>query len=209
MLAFADVPINWSDFRWVLRETVDLLRRFDLVDAPLHAELHQLMREGHTLEPRVEEWFTAALRGEARGAGEIGEVFAQALKPFLARCAEVWIPRLDLSRWMRGSCPLCGGAPEIGVITTSGERCLLCARCTGRWPCPPQHCPWCASDDASRHTTLTTPDGRHQLDACERCRRYLKSVDERGLGRPVLPWVDTVATMPLDAAAMQRGYEAL
>jgi len=38
------------------------------------------------------------------------------------------------------------------------------------------------------------------------CRRYLKAYDARRASRPVMPVVDTIATLPLDAAAMQRGY---
>ena len=206
ILRFGDVPINWSDFRWALRETTDLLRRFELVDAPLHARLHHLMRDGHTLEPAVTAWFEAATCGKPADDEEIGEVFARGLRPFLARSAEVWGPRLDLSRWGRGACPLCGGQPELGILLADGDRWLVCERCTVRWPLPPERCPWCGEDRPDHRTTLSTTDGRYQLGACDTCRRYLKSCDERHLGRPTLPWVDSVATMPLDAAAMQRGY---
>jgi hypothetical protein len=36
--------------------------------------------------------------------------------------------------------------------------------------------------------------------------RYIKAYDARRAGRPVMPMVDSIATLPLDAAAMQRGY---
>jgi hypothetical protein len=36
----------------------------------------------------------------------------------------------------------------------------------------------------------------------------LKAYDGRRATRPVMPMVDTVATLPLDAAAMQRGYSS-
>jgi ribosomal protein L40E len=208
ILRFGDVPVNWSDFRWSLRETADLLRRFDLIDADLHSRVHLLMREGHTLEPVVGAWFDAALGGNSwSGGDELGEVFSRSLKPFLARCAEVWGPRLDLATWVRGVCPLCGGTPELGVLPANGERRLVCERCTARWPCPAQRCPWCGEDRADRQKSLSTPDGRYQLQACDSCRHYVKACDERYLGRPTLPWVDTVATLPLDAAALQQGYE--
>jgi formate dehydrogenase maturation protein FdhE len=42
--------------------------------------------------------------------------------------------------------------------------------------------------------------------ACDVCRRYLKAYDARRATRPVMPIVDGVATLPLDAAAIQRGY---
>jgi hypothetical protein len=34
----------------------------------------------------------------------------------------------------------------------------------------------------------------------------LKAFDARGATRPVLPTFDGVATLPLDAAAIQKGY---
>jgi len=38
------------------------------------------------------------------------------------------------------------------------------------------------------------------------CRRYLKAYDGRHATRPVMVAVDSIATLPLDAAAIQRGY---
>jgi len=38
------------------------------------------------------------------------------------------------------------------------------------------------------------------------CRRYIKAYDARQGARPVMLSVDSVATLPLDAAAMQKGY---
>lgn len=208
ILRFGDVPVNWSDFRWGLRETADLLRRFNLIDPALHARVHHLIRDGHTLEPVVGAWFDAAVAGAASPEGEeVGEVFGRALKPFVGRCAEVWGPRLDLASWVRGVCPLCGGTPELGILSVEGDRRLVCERCTARWPCPSDRCPWCGENRADRLQTQSTPDGRYQLQACTSCRHYVKSCDERHLGRPTLPWVDTVATLPLDAAALQQGYE--
>jgi FdhE protein len=69
-------------------------------------------------------------------------------------------------------------------------------------------CPYCANSDRSAISSFSTPDGRYRVSACHACRRYLKAADERRLGRPMLAVVDSVATLPLDAAAMQRGYRA-
>jgi len=44
------------------------------------------------------------------------------------------------------------------------------------------------------------------VSACDVCRRYLKAYDARRATRPLMVAVDTIATLPLDAAAMQRGY---
>jgi formate dehydrogenase maturation protein FdhE len=45
------------------------------------------------------------------------------------------------------------------------------------------------------------------VEACNTCRRYLKGFDERHATRPLILTVDTIATLPLDAAAIQMGFE--
>jgi FdhE protein len=155
----------------------------------------------------VETWFAAAVDGASVELPEFAEIYERALRPFVARCAEVWAPRLDLSAWALGTCPICAGGPELAILGADLTRRLVCGRCTARWPSPQERCPWCGEDRAGFHTTLSTRDGHYVLDACDTCRRYVKCCDERAMRRPVLPWVDAVATMPLDAAAMQRGYE--
>lgn len=208
VLRFADVPLEWSDYRWVLRETADLLQRFELIDRSTHAALLAVTRDGNALVPQVQAWFATVVEGATGEPPEFGEIFERAMRPFVARCAEVWAPRLDLSTWALGTCPICGGGPELAILGADLGRRLVCGRCTARWPSPQERCPWCGEDRAGFHTTLTTRDGQYVLDACDTCRRYLKCCDERSMRRPVLPWVDAVATMPLDAAALQRGYEA-
>ena len=214
LLRFEHIPLAWTDFRFVLRETAGILGRFDLIEADALKALQALLREGHELEPVVERWFTATQRGgapEARATVADAVVpFEQALtlaiRPFLARCADAILPRVDLTAWNHGYCPLCGSDPELAVITVQGDQWLICGRCTGRWPFRQTTCPFCGNDDKSRLTTFASRDGRYRVAACDVCQRYVKAYDERGAARPVLPTVDTIATLPFDAAAMQRGY---
>jgi formate dehydrogenase maturation protein FdhE len=56
-------------------------------------------------------------------------------------------------------------------------------------------------------TSFASRDGQYRLNACDACDRYLKAYDARRASRPVMPVVDAVATLPLDAAAMQKGYK--
>jgi formate dehydrogenase maturation protein FdhE len=44
------------------------------------------------------------------------------------------------------------------------------------------------------------------LNGCDVCRRYVKAFDGRHAHRAIMPVVDLIATLPLDAAAVQRGY---
>jgi FdhE protein len=97
--------------------------------------------------------------------------------------------------------------PEFGVITPNADRRLICGRCLGQWAFDQFACPFCDNTDRGRITSFATRDGRYRVYACDVCRKYLKAYDARNASRPVMVSVDTIATLPLDAAAMQKGYD--
>jgi FdhE protein len=134
-------------------------------------------------------------------------VLLQAMRPFLTRAADAVLARVDLAPWAHGNCPVCGGEPDLAVITPAAERLLICGRCLARWRFDQIMCPFCRNAERSRITSFTSRDGRYRLSGCDACERYLKAYDARRATRPVMPPVDSVATLPLDAAAMQRGYK--
>jgi formate dehydrogenase maturation protein FdhE len=136
----------------------------------------------------------------------LAQVLLLAMRPFLARCAEVLQQRPELAIWTHSHCALCGGEPDLAVITPAAERHLICSRCTLRWKYEPLTCPYCHNGDRSLITSFATPDGQYRVYACDSCHRYLKAYDGRRASRPVMPVVDSIATLPLDAAAIQRGY---
>ncbi|MCL4845250.1 MAG: formate dehydrogenase accessory protein FdhE [Acidobacteria bacterium] len=216
LLRFSDLPVDWSDVRFALRETLDLLHRAEVIEPSDYRRLSALLRDGQTLPVVVGDWFEATRTHAARWPildeapttdAALDHLLVTGLKPFLARCAEAIGPRLDLEQWQRGVCPMCGGEPEIGVLPADGRgRQVACGRCGLRWPFDLGRCHVCGNDDARHLVSFKSRDGHYRLDACERCRRYLKSVDERAAGRQVVPSVDTIATLPLDAAAVSRGY---
>jgi len=102
---------------------------------------------------------------------------------------------------------LCGGEPDLAVITPAADRVLICGRCSARWRFHQLTCPFCLNADRARITSFASRDGQYRLYACDVCERYLKAYDARRASRPVMPAVDSVATLPLDAAAMQKGYK--
>lgn len=215
LLRFQDLPLNWSDFRFVLRETAATLQRHDAIEDDDVHKVDALARDGNALEPVVQGWFSAI---SARVAGAppptsadvetsgLDHVFTLAMRPFLVRCAEAVQSRMDLSGWNWGYCPVCGGEPEFGAITPAADRLLICGRCTYRWKFDALTCPYCGNNDRSRITSFASRDGMYRIAACDVCSRYLKSHDGRRASRPLMLPVDTVATLPLDAAAMQKGY---
>jgi FdhE protein len=209
LVRFGDIPLEWSDFRLAFRQNADVLLRFDALEAADHQAIVALAREGNALEPVVEQWYNATSgTGQTRPEGlpaSLDHVLVLALRPFLAKCAEVLRQRTPLTA-SHALCPFCGWEPDFAVITPSAERHLICGRCSAHWPFASLTCPFCRNDDRARITSFATRDGRYRVYGCDVCHRYLKAYDARTAPRPVMVAVDTIATLPLDAAAMQRGY---
>lgn len=217
LLRFEDIPLELSDLRLVVRQTADVMRRFDALDAADYEQVQHLGRD-MTLVEVIGRWYRAGADKHAApmgaapsphtaGADEVlDQVMNLAMRPFLARCAEVLQQRVELAIWTHAHCALCGGEPDFSVITPAAERHLICGRCGLRWKFAPLTCPYCRNSDRSRITSFATPDGQYRVYACDVCTRYLKSYDGRRAARPVMPIVDSIATLPLDAAAIQRGY---
>jgi Protein involved in formate dehydrogenase formation len=214
MLQFRDIPIDWSDFRLMIRQTADILRRFETLDAPDYDRIQALARDGQ-IEAVVTSWYDAAMTPARRKTDPhthdkelLDQVLLLAMRPFLARCAEALLPKIELGDWGQPFCPLCGGEPEFAYINPAADRLLICGRCTGQWRYDAITCPYCENSDRSRITSFTSRDQRYRIYACDVCHRYLKAFDGRDGSRPALLAVDSIATLPLDAAAIQRGYQS-
>jgi hypothetical protein len=215
ILRFGDIPIDWSDFRLLIRQTADILRRFDTLEGADYDRIQALARDGQ-VESVVARWYAGDAPppgGGLQDAGDdkselLGQVLLLSMRPFLARCAEALLPKLEAGQWQQPCCPLCGGEPEFAFINPAAERWLICGRCTGQWQYAPTTCPFCENDDRTRITSFTSRDGRYRIYACNDCRRYLKAFDGRDGSRQVMLTVDSIATLPLDAAAIQRGYRS-
>jgi len=219
VLRFEDIPLDLTDLRLMVRQTADVLRRHGALEDADYQNVQTLGRDMKLLAV-VGNWYRSAAESHAVAAVGVGGVSAEstsdhqavapvlalAMRPFLSRCAEVLQQRTELSIWTHSHCALCGGEPDFAVITPAAERHLICSRCTLRWKYEPLTCPYCGNDERGRITSFATPDGHYRVYACDVCRRYLKAYDGRRATRPVMPMVDGVATLPLDAAAMQRGY---
>lgn len=212
LVRFSDIPLEWSDFRLTFRQTADILHRYEALERADFDAIVTLSRNGNALEPIVTGWYNATsgvidkTTPKPEAPPNVDQVLVLALRPFLARCAEALSQRVDLSSWTHGHCPFCGWEPDFAVITPTAERRLICGRCTGQWAFAALTCPYCANDDRSLVTSFATRDGKYRVYACDVCRRYLKAYDGRRATRPVLVSVDSIATLPLDAAAIQRGY---
>ena len=208
ILQFEHLKIDWSDVRFLIRATAAAMRTHDALEERDFHRADVLCRDGVRLPEIVRAWYSGGRTGASLGAEAEGlePVVLQAMRPILTRAADAIMARTDLSAWNKGTCPLCGGEPDLAVITPAADRLLICSRCAGRWRFHQLTCPFCLNGDRNKITSFASRDGQYRLYACDVCERYLKAYDARKASRPVMPVVDSVATIPLDAAAIQKGY---
>ncbi len=222
VLRFQDIRIESSDLRLLVRQIADVMRRHGALDDADYQRIQTVGRDMNLLE-FADRWYSRGVRRHSvaaiglphdtvpsaahdDGDEALDQVLALAMRPWMTRCAEVLQQRTELALWTHPHCALCGSEPDLSVITPAAERHLICGRCALRWKFEPLTCPYCRNSDRARITSFATPDGQYRVYACDQCRRYLKAYDGRRATRPVMPIVDNIATLPLDAYAMQRGY---
>jgi len=215
LISFAQLPIEAKRFAKLVSTVAQLLVEYDselaeqaVPDDP--AECLALAQQ------RFEE---GQARGEKGGKSEeitLAQISVDlALKPYLEWAAEQVLPHVDQpfdklrmqQRWKRSCCPVCGGAPDFATLDAeAGARYLVCSRCNSQWPYRRLGCPFCETTDHTKIVYYPSEDGVYRLYVCQECRRYLKTMDLRQVGRTVLLPVERVTTVAMDAAARQEGY---
>ncbi|MBI1873337.1 MAG: formate dehydrogenase accessory protein FdhE [Acidobacteria bacterium] len=146
----------------------------------------------------------------AEGSPPFNFVLEALLQPFAEQSANRSVsPALE-----RGSsrCPFCGGLPVVGVLREEGQgarRALICGLCLTEREYVRVVCPGCGEQQFEVLPVYTADQfASVRIEACDRCHRYLKTIDlsKDGLAVPI---VDDIASVSLDLWARQRGYVRL
>jgi len=113
-----------------------------------------------------------------------------------------------------GHCPFCGGSPWIAArraplhsarAEDGARRLLGCALCGGEWPLGRILCPACDEGDPAKLPSFQSPSyPAVRIEACETCRRYVKSIDLTGDARAI-PEVDDLVSLGMDLWAAKQG----
>lgn len=112
-------------------------------------------------------------------------------------------------------CPFCGGAPWIAWRRSEAaveggaegaQRRLACGLCGGDWPVNRILCPGCGEADPPKLPVFQSETYTSvRIEACETCRRYVKSIDLTLDARPI-PEVDDLVSLALDLWAAEQGF---
>jgi FdhE protein len=132
------------------------------------------------------------------------------IAPFFWKKAGSLARKADLGQVPRGECPVCGNLPVMGFLRSEdGLRILECSLCGSRWGVPRVMCPFCKNMDQHKlRYIFAEGDSSHRVYLCDKCRKYIKITGEAGetTEELVMPLED-LATVHLDQAAEERGYE--
>jgi len=189
---------------------------------------HALALAAASMAEEATDWRTL-LRASLASGEEDEEVartgpFAEAtlfvvnavMQPFAEAAAIARRERLDRPSspvdTFSSHCPICGSRPSVGILREEGQgakRLLVCGRCLTEWPYLRVVCTSCGEEKFESLPVYTTDLFAHvRLEACDTCRRYLKTIDLTANGLAV-PIVDDIASVPLDLWAGEQGYRRL
>ena len=156
----------------------------------------------------TEQEFTAFWHGH-REYREGSQFYLRVLlQPWVERLRTM-SPALD-QEWAAGEgCPFCSAPPASAVLRPggdSGQRSLACSLCAGEWPFKPVSCPTCGETDPELLPGYRSEEiPQVQVEACETCRCYLKTIDLRA-DHDAIPVVDELVTISLNLWAEESGY---
>ena len=140
----------------------------------------------------------------------LGFIVYNSLKPSLSICADQLSANLNSKEpWLRGCCPVCGSPPILSSLEGEGSRHLFCSFCWQRWAVKRIFCPFCETSDQSYlHYLFGEEDRDVRVDLCDKCNKYLKTIDIRSADRLIYPPLEQIATLHLDFKAQEEGFDS-
>jgi FdhE protein len=171
----------------------------------LAADAREMLADGGGFDARVRAYWET---------GEFDYLARAALQPYARLLRETGQPP---GRGVSGTCVFCGSGAWIasrrippGPGTGEGAlRMLHCALCAFTWQVGRIRCPSCGEEDPEKLPFFTAP--QHigvRVEACESCKRYVKSVD-LSLDARRIPEIDELVSLSMDLWATEQGYSRM
>jgi FdhE protein len=139
---------------------------------------------------------------------ELRVVAQMAALPLLQTCGRALKEQIPAS-WWEGYCPVCGAWPTLAEFRgLERKRWLRCGRCATGWEVPWLRCPFCGETEHTNLGYLAPEDGEttRKVEVCDSCKGYVKA---EPTVKHLAAWeivLDDAATVPLEVAALDRGY---
>ncbi len=133
----------------------------------------------------------------------------ESLRPELEFIADKYGKIISQYGWTEGYCPICGKEPKIGEIRRAedGKRYLFCHQCGFKWNFRRIKCPFCGNEEQHSLAYFAVEgEERYHVDVCNKCRRYIKTVELPKAEEEINLDVEDIATLHLDMLAYEEGY---
>ena len=143
--------------------------------------------------------------------GDLAFIVYNSIKPSLSMCAQQLSTYLNKDQpWTKGYCPICGSPVGLSMFEgEGGERFLLCGFCGHKWSSRRLYCPFCDNTDSKALNYLYSEEEKeYRVDLCDKCKKYIKTIDIRKTERIIYPPLEQVATLHLDIKAKEMKYES-
>lgn len=103
--------------------------------------------------------------------------------------------------WWEPYCPICGRRPPAGRMR-SKKLFLVCAYCGDLYAVDMFQCISCGNKDPTK-LAFVSPESRpeYEIQYCEKCKMYIKVINEDKLGKMVPLGLEDIFTRELDALA--------
>jgi len=163
-------------------------------------ETRDLVLEGRDID------FKPAKNLSERDRKLVTDLLWEGLAPFYRVCGRILASKMEQSIWQRGYCPVCGGAPLIGLYQEEdGLWVVECSLCHTGWNVQRAACPFCTGSQGSLEYIYIEDDKTRRANYCRACKKYVKTVDSRDSGEALLLPLEDIVTADLDLAARDEG----
>jgi FdhE protein len=227
LLSRKDFPIDLSSASQLFDEVSEILKSGN-PDASDDIEKIQNALENGDLA--LEKIFQSLLTDDGR-ISELAEslsldrdtILALAtisVKPSLETVASQVRDVVGGALWSERYCPVCGSDPAIselrqlasgsmeGATIEGAERILYCSFCGTQWRTMRLGCVFCDNTDSeSLGYFFTEEEKGYRIDVCEKCRKYIKTMDSRVISHDLVPLIEDFSTLHLDMIAEEEGFE--
>jgi len=132
------------------------------------------------------------------------------LRPIFEAYARELKEQVDQETWWRSYCPVCGSKPVMAeLVGQERKRFLICSCCGYEWRFKRIQCPFCENEERRKfkYFFAEEEDRAYRVETCQKCKKYIKTVDTEALDEAFFPAVEDMGTLHLDVLAKQEGYE--
>jgi len=131
------------------------------------------------------------------------------LRPIFEAYAHELQGHVDQEHWWRAYCPICGSEPVMAeLVDKEKKRFLICSCCGYAWRFKRTQCPFCENEERKKFKFFFGDKEQKawRVETCQKCKKYIKTVDTGELDGQFIPLVEDVGTLYLDVIAKKEGY---